>query len=70
MMEGQCSQATPQDLRRQRIKCWWTTCKRRAWFEDWCGWRYCPYHIYYTIRWGGGNIWFDIKKLKIYWGGF
>ena len=66
---GQCSQATKEDLKRQRIKCRWTTCNSRALFEDWTGARYCLFHSYYTIRWGGGRIWSQVKRLRIYWKG-
>ena len=61
--------ATEAELKELRRKCWWSDCNKTALFEDWGGWRWCPYHAYYTIRWGGGNIWFGIKKLKFYWKG-
>lgn len=67
---GQCSQATPEELKRRRIKCWWMTCNRRAWLEDWTGARYCFYHTYYTIRWSGGKAWPQISQLRFYYGGW
>ena len=68
------SMETPEQAKKssriRRIKCSWTTCSSRAWFEDWKGARYCPYHIYYNTRWGGGRIWWEIKNIRLYFGGF
>jgi len=68
--DEQPAKATAEEIRRSRIRCWHSTCLRRAWFEDWAGWRWCPYHMYWSWRWGGGSIWQELKHIRFYWGGW
>lgn len=48
-------------------RCWWTGCSRNAYIKDWTGYKWCPYHAYYTLRWGGGDVWFGFKNMKLHW---
>lgn len=66
-MDGMLKEASLDELNQQAKRCWWTTCKKRAWFEDWTGARFCLKHTHYTWKWGGGNKWFGFKNLSIYW---
>lgn len=44
-------------------KCW--LCQKRAWVEDWTGYRLCLRCFWESMCWGGGNKWFYIKTAKI-----
>lgn len=65
MNDPYVAQATKEDLKESKRKCWSPNCKKTAWFQDWCGWNWCWYHAYFNGRWGGGNKWFWFKTLKI-----
>ncbi|HEX9503596.1 MAG TPA: hypothetical protein VF974_04730 [Patescibacteria group bacterium] len=67
MEESEAKQATPEEMREHKRKCWNSACKKTAWFQDWAGWNWCWYHAYYNNRWGGGNRWFEFKTLKLRW---
>ncbi len=63
-MNPQEKQSTKEEIRENKRRCWWTTCKRTAYFEDWCGSHWCWYHAYYSGRWSGGSKWYNFKTLK------
>ena len=55
-MEGEKEyQATKEELKAQKRRCWWTGCKHKAFLEDMC-WSWCLYHWWHTWRWGGGEV--------------
>ena len=50
------AQATKEDIKRGKRKCWNPSCKDRAWLWDWAGWHYCLKDWYRSWRWGGGEV--------------
>lgn len=60
------SQATPEDLRRQRIKCFSPYCKYRAYLIDWSGWKWCIRHWYWNLKYASKDKWFYFKTTKIF----
>lgn len=67
VMGGVVVQATPEDIRIQRRQCWNTGCKKRHWFRDWCGYKYCLKHWLSSLRWGGGNKWFYFRTTEVFY---
>ena len=54
------------ELNESNRKCWDSKCKKTAWLEDWCGWRWCFYHFYRSWKWGHAKSWFYLKNVKLY----
>lgn len=67
---GGGSQATKEDLRRQKRQCWSQGCKHKAFLRDWAGWRWCfkdwyrftKYHSEGRLK----KLWFLIRCTKIF----
>lgn len=64
------AQATKEEIKANKRRCWWTGCKNRAWLEDWSGWHWCYKHWYWSARdhveGRGLKAWgWQIKKTKI-----
>jgi hypothetical protein len=57
-------QATKEELKKQKYKCWCSGCKNRAWLIDWAGYLWCFKHWYDHWRWGGGEV--SIKSFLFY----
>ena len=51
-MSDQACQASPEEMKRDRTRCWRPGCTRRAWLRDWCGWQWCLPDMYRRERWG------------------
>lgn len=67
---NQCRQATAAELKEARRRCFRPACTRRAWLEDWDGWRWCVRDWLRNLRWSGGNVeskWLKIRHVKLYW---
>lgn len=68
-MEEKACQATQEELRESNRRCWSPPCKKTAWFQDWGGWNWCVKHTWREIvtneTWG--NMWFEIRKMKVRW---
>lgn len=63
----QCpGQATAAEIAETMRKCWWSTCQRSAWFIDWAGWKWCPYHLWYTLRESPHKA-RELRYLRLYW---
>lgn len=45
-------------------RCWSPNCNRRIKLRDWAGWHWCIRHWYRNWKWGGGNRWFELKKVR------
>lgn len=65
-LQGQLKEMTKEELWRYKHRCMNPACKRKAWLEDWTGWRWCAPHWYRSMRCGGGNKWFFIKTTRIF----
>lgn len=46
------SQATPEEIKEHKRKCWTPDCKKTAYFEDWTGWRHCFKHWRSDYKYG------------------
>ena len=60
-------QATKEDLRRGRRRCWCPDCPNTAFFEDWSGWHWCVFHAWREI-WSNETLearWFEFRRMKI-----
>lgn len=63
-METNTAQATPEELKENRRKCW--SCNKTAHFEDWTGWRYCFKHWRSDYKWGRGHgLWQALKDIRL-----
>ncbi len=62
-------QATPEDLKKQKKACWNPNCHKRAWLEDWGGWKWCLKDWMRSLRDNEGfwNRWFFFRSTKLYW---
>lgn len=63
----QAYQATKEELREGKRRCWSPDCKHTAWLKDGGGWNWCFYHAYRGVRWGGGHFWIKLKSLRLRW---
>jgi len=63
----QAFEASYEQMKESRRKCWIPDCKKTAWLRDSSGWHTCFYHAYRSARWGGGNFWYYIRNLKFRW---
>ena len=59
------AQATKEDLKRHKRKCWWVGCPYSAYFQDWKGWNWCSKHAIKFVQSSENNKWFSFKTLKI-----
>lgn len=62
--QAQACQATPEEIAAERRRCWSPPCQRRAFFEDWGGWRWCWKHFYRELQ-QSDHKWFELKKVRI-----
>ena len=61
-------QTTKEELKKMKLSCYTSNCKRKAWLQDWTGYKYCFKDWYRSLRWGSGENckWFFIKTTKIF----
>lgn len=62
-------QATKEEIKRNRIRCWTPNCPHRAFLQDWTGYKHCLKDWYRSLRWGSGENkkWFYIKTTKLFY---
>ncbi len=62
------AQATAEEMKARKRRCWSPGCKHKAFLEDWTGYRHCLKHWYQSLKWGSGenHKWFYIKNTKIF----
>lgn len=59
-------QTTPEELKEIKRKCWDSTCKKTAHFEDWTGWRYCFKHWRMDYKYGRCHgLWQALKDTRL-----
>lgn len=60
------SQATPEELKALKRRCWSPPCKRRAFLRDWAGWQWCFKHWWRNLCWDGGNFWYGFRTTRVF----
>ena len=65
-MEENAKQASAEEVKRNRRRCFSPNCKKRAFLKDYGGWEWCFEHWYKSWRWGGGNKWYVFKTTKVF----
>ena len=69
-MSNEVKQATPEELRAEKKRCWSPPCKKYAWLRDGSGWKWCLKHWWRNWRWGGGqtnlrSFIYELKSTKV-----
>lgn len=59
------AQATKEDLKRNKKRCWCPDCKGTAFFQDWCGWNWCLKHAWREIILSENTKWFTFTRMRI-----
>lgn len=59
-------QATKEEVKEMRRRCFTPNCKKKAWLLDWTGYQHCFGDWYRSMQWGGGNKWFYVKTTRIF----